>query len=113
MSSEAKEPQYYDIDGNPVSLYMLCRKEPEWAANRIRHMREQLAATGSVPAPSAIETLLLAAEDATLLLSRVLDGEVAATRATAVATSNRLHGAIERFKAAEVGKAPAPSKPRQ
>lgn len=38
--------QYYDIDGDPCSLDALCRKEPEWAASRIRHMASQ-------PAPSA------------------------------------------------------------
>ena len=34
--------QYYDIDGNPVSLITLVKKEPEWAANRIRSMRKEL-----------------------------------------------------------------------
>ena len=32
----ADEPQYFDVDGNPVSLHRLCRLEPEWAANRVR-----------------------------------------------------------------------------
>ena len=31
-----------DIDGKPVSLDTLCRKEPEWAANRIRDCRSML-----------------------------------------------------------------------
>jgi hypothetical protein len=33
---------YKDMDGNPISLERLCVKEPGWAANRIRHMRQQL-----------------------------------------------------------------------
>ena len=28
--------KFYDIDGNEVSLYRLCRLEPGWAANQIR-----------------------------------------------------------------------------
>lgn len=27
---------YFDMQGHPVSLDTLCRKEPEWAANIIR-----------------------------------------------------------------------------
>jgi len=34
--------QYYDRDGNPVTLDKLCRLEPEWAANRIRVMTGEL-----------------------------------------------------------------------
>jgi len=29
--------QYYDTDNNPITLSNLVRKEPEWAANQIRH----------------------------------------------------------------------------
>ncbi len=36
--------QYYDADGRPVTLDTLCRKEPAWAANRIRAEREENAA---------------------------------------------------------------------
>lgn len=40
---------YHDGDGNPCTLDSLCRKEPAWAANRIRIMREALEsiATGA------------------------------------------------------------------
>lgn len=37
--------QYYDVDGKPCSLDTLCRKDPAWAANRIRVMTEQLASS--------------------------------------------------------------------
>ena len=30
-----------DADGKPVTLDTLCRKEPAWAANRIRKLREE------------------------------------------------------------------------
>lgn len=36
--------QYYDIDGNPISLHALCRREPLWAANRIRTDQAEVAA---------------------------------------------------------------------
>lgn len=36
MTDRAPEPEYRDLEGNPVSLDTLCRKEPAWAANRIR-----------------------------------------------------------------------------
>ena len=42
---KAAEKQYYDIDGNKVSLDRLCELEPQWAASRIRHMTLALAAT--------------------------------------------------------------------
>lgn len=32
---DAVERQYQDSDGNPCDLVTLCRREPEWAANRI------------------------------------------------------------------------------
>ena len=35
--------QYKDIDGNPIHLNKLCRREPEWAANQVRH-RDKLKA---------------------------------------------------------------------
>lgn len=31
-----------DIDGNPVTLDTLCRRAPDWAANRIRVMEAAL-----------------------------------------------------------------------
>jgi len=34
--------KFYDIDGNEVSLDVLCIREPAWAANRIRDLTEQL-----------------------------------------------------------------------
>jgi len=33
------DPIYRDENGMQVSLETLCRREPEWAASRIRHMR--------------------------------------------------------------------------
>lgn len=30
---------YFDIDGSPIELHALVRKEPDWAANRIREER--------------------------------------------------------------------------
>lgn len=37
--------EYRTTDGIPVTLDRLCRLEPEWAANRIRLLTEQLDAT--------------------------------------------------------------------
>jgi hypothetical protein len=37
------EIQRYDSDGNPVSLDTMVRREPEWAASRIRRMEADLA----------------------------------------------------------------------
>lgn len=34
---------YRDIDGNKVSLDTLCRKEPAWAANVIRKLKDDIA----------------------------------------------------------------------
>ena len=34
---------YHDIDGKPCSLEKLCRTSPEWAANRIRALIEQVS----------------------------------------------------------------------
>lgn len=28
--------EYHDMDGNPCSLETLCRREPAWAASRLR-----------------------------------------------------------------------------
>lgn len=33
---------YKDVDGSPVSLDTLCRKEPAWAANRLRVLEGKL-----------------------------------------------------------------------
>jgi len=38
------EPAYHDIDGQPCTLDALCRREPEWAATRIRGDRARVAA---------------------------------------------------------------------
>jgi hypothetical protein len=35
------EPMYQDGDGNEVTLDVLCRKEPAWAANTIRQLRRR------------------------------------------------------------------------
>lgn len=35
------EPTYFDVDGQSIELDALVRKEPEWAANRIREERRQ------------------------------------------------------------------------
>lgn len=37
MSTPETPRQYKDVSGNPCSLDWLCRNEPEWAANQIRH----------------------------------------------------------------------------
>lgn len=39
---EVTVDQYYDQDGNPCSLEVLCMREPAWATNRIRALTEQL-----------------------------------------------------------------------
>lgn len=39
---------YHDIEGNLCTLEALCRKEPEWAAGRIREMRRKYAAIRGV-----------------------------------------------------------------
>jgi hypothetical protein len=38
------DTQFFDIDGNPVSLDTLCKRDPAWAANRIRTERAQARA---------------------------------------------------------------------
>ncbi len=38
------ERQCFYLDGKPVTLETLCRKEPGWAANRLREGDRQLAA---------------------------------------------------------------------
>ena len=40
--------EYYDIDGNKVSLDELCRTEPAWAANVIRTQQSQLRTLAEV-----------------------------------------------------------------
>lgn len=42
--TERMTKDYQDIDGNPCSLDVLCRREPAWAANRIRVMTAELDA---------------------------------------------------------------------
>jgi hypothetical protein len=37
------EPKYYDSAGHECSLDELCRREPEWAANRHRVMLARIA----------------------------------------------------------------------
>lgn len=37
------EPKYYDSAGHECSLDTLCRREPEWAANRHRVMLARIA----------------------------------------------------------------------
>lgn len=32
--------EYKDVNGTPISLDMLCTREPAWAANRIRHLED-------------------------------------------------------------------------
>lgn len=34
--------KFYDAEGNIVSLNKLCRLEPDWAANQIRRLYEEL-----------------------------------------------------------------------
>ena len=34
--------RFFDSEGNEVSLEKLCRIEPGWAANRIRHMQAEI-----------------------------------------------------------------------
>jgi hypothetical protein len=46
---EAGERTYQDVDGNQVSLDVLCMREPAWAANRIRVLTaERDAATAGL-----------------------------------------------------------------
>ena len=32
--------KYQDADGNPCTLDQLCKRDPAWAANHIRHLDE-------------------------------------------------------------------------
>lgn len=41
--SVANEPNYQLQDGTPTTLETLCRKDPEWAASRIRVERADVA----------------------------------------------------------------------
>ncbi len=36
------EKTYHDADGNEITLFQLCRRDPGWAASRIEHMESQL-----------------------------------------------------------------------
>tara|TARA_R110000822_G_scaffold126546_1_gene261749 strand:- start:174 stop:461 length:288 start_codon:yes stop_codon:yes gene_type:complete len=35
--------KYHDQEGNPITLYKLVRKEPDWAASRIEFMNNKIA----------------------------------------------------------------------
>lgn len=35
-----QEREYFDMDGNAMSLWRLVRKEPDWAVSRLTVMRE-------------------------------------------------------------------------
>ena len=49
MTEQIKiERNYNDGEGNSVTLDELCRREPEWAASRIRFMRKELDAALSL-----------------------------------------------------------------
>jgi len=37
-----EQRQYFDIDGNPVTLHKLCKTEPEWAQSRIELMTKEI-----------------------------------------------------------------------
>lgn len=37
------EKIYYDQDGNEVDILQLVKRQPEWAANRIQQMEQQLS----------------------------------------------------------------------
>lgn len=39
MNAPSDDERYFDIDGKPTTLERLCKDEPEWAANVIRHLR--------------------------------------------------------------------------
>lgn len=34
--------EYHDVEGNPISLYKLVRKEPDWAASIIKFSNEKI-----------------------------------------------------------------------
>lgn len=40
----SQERQYYDEDGNPISLYRLVRQSPDWAASRLTADADHIAA---------------------------------------------------------------------
>lgn len=49
------EPQtYYDVDGNECSLDTLCRREPAWAANRIRVLIAKVQQLSGVAQPDGV-----------------------------------------------------------
>jgi len=53
MSTKPKPPiDRHDAAGQPIGLDALCRLEPEWAANRIRHL-EFLIETNQIAANPA------------------------------------------------------------
>ena len=57
MGEPRVERQYYDVDGNPVTLLQLVCREPEWAASRIR-VAERL--------PDSLAALKIALADAVM-----------------------------------------------
>lgn len=42
MRRGVKVSNYHDVDGNPISLYKLVRKEPDWAASIIKFSNEKI-----------------------------------------------------------------------
>lgn len=42
MTERLSKAERKDADGNPISLVALCKKEPEWAANRIDAAEQEL-----------------------------------------------------------------------
>jgi peroxiredoxin family protein len=36
------DKEYFDMDGNPITLDLLCIKEPAWAANCIRQTENKI-----------------------------------------------------------------------
>ena len=43
---------YYDIDGNKVNILQLVKLHPEWAANRIQQLEQELSKLRHVPSCS-------------------------------------------------------------
>jgi len=40
--SNPKDDSYFDVDGNPIELQTLVRREPEWAASTIAALKKRL-----------------------------------------------------------------------
>ncbi len=100
MASDAIK--YHDIDGNEVSLDLLCKLEPAWAANRIRVSRKRravlLVLRGEVSWVSNT-TLRLLRDNLDDVVNPYTDEEIETIRSALTKSESRRRGRIARDNA--------------